>query len=173
MMAMNGICAMLSSSATWEVKLSCGICLVFKKLNFGEYAQKEIEVVRKRGAVKDIVEGVAEALLKVKDKSVREYTLLGLKEGIKELTTRPSYAYYGEMLEFDMSPMGKATILYLCCKDNSESINSVEDAYTLLESSMSEEDLSNLEKALNWATEIEFLKKFDSPSETEVQNPNL
>jgi len=158
-MNITGLSGLLSSQGTREVTLSCALSLCFHKFQLKHYAQRELEIVRKRGnlktAVADLIDILSDSEL---EEDHKKMMLEGLKAAVTDLATRDSYAYGTESIEFSMSERGKATDLYLC-----SDIESIELAEALLSStSLTDEDHEEIDKAIYWAKELDLIKKPDS-----------
>ncbi len=162
----TGFSQLLCSEVTRSVKLSNGYTLVFDKLRVKDYAQREDEIVRLRGSAHSKAVEIANLIPEITNPEVREAVLDGLKGAIKEISTRPSFAFIDERLDFTSSPHGESYTLFLCTRRNTPQMKCPEDAVALWESSISEEDRIAILNAVYWASEHEALKNSDSPPDS-------
>jgi hypothetical protein len=166
-----GMAGFLSSQTTRELKLSCGLTLVFRKQTLSDYTANEDQVVRNRGSIQIMVNDLVDKLSEVKDKAVREKLLEGIVAAVKELALRPGFAFFDEMVDWSMSPRGKAYTLWFCTRKDTPEMKDAGDAYLLLESTLTEKDRNEIENLLNWASELDLIKNSDSPPASPEELP--
>lgn len=163
----SGFSQLLSSDVTRTVVLSNGYSLIFDKTRIKDIAQKEDEIVRKRGSIFAKAKEIQDSLAMLESREIKDSLLRALESSVKELATRPSFSYADERIDFNMSSYGEAYSVFLATRRNTPEMKTVDDAIILLESLLTQEDREQIDLAMRWSSEVDALKNSDSPSEPE------
>lgn len=153
MMTINGLVGLLSSQATREITLSCGLSLVFRKTLVEDISQIEDHILSKRSTLN--IQEMEEELKKTQNKEIKQAILDGLRDGIKEQVQKPAFALFGEDIDFQLSAHGKAYSMWLLSHKEDDTVQD----YIRLYASCNEEDFQKIDEILDWSRELKYLGK--------------
>lgn len=166
-MSITGLAGLLSSQTTREVKLACGLSLVFVKQRLKHIVAREEEIMRLRGSIGERAEEIARTFSKITDQNVRKTLLDALLSATREIIMAPKYALFGEDSDFTLSPYGKAYQIFVLTRENTDWVSSVDDIRQVQEAFLTEDELTEIDAAIDWACEVELLKNSNSLQVTE------